>query len=166
MRLEELRIGNYVSEHGGVSVVGLATFKHYDEMPSIMSAHIKPIPLTEEWLVKFGFELNMDSYYVKDNNVVYLEKEGVCKFLLRGDTVTINYVHQLQNIYFALMNQELKIYDISYREFMKRVNNMYIQNIVTPMDVFKFHAATGLLYESKFINLTYQEFIELKEQSL
>lgn len=79
---------------------------------------IEPIKLTEEWLLKFGFELNSD--------------EGDCKFYEKGKHgirwvdgdefyfyLIMNYrdeywilkeiydVHQLQNLYFSLTGEEL-----------------------------------------------------------
>lgn len=124
MKANELRIGNFVfdDENKPMKVARVETqectdfngndefnviIEHIDKNIGYYESKINPIPLTEEWLKKFGFELNMDSFYVKDNNVIFFEEEGVCKFLLRGDTVTIKNVHQLQNLYFALTNEEL-----------------------------------------------------------
>lgn len=72
---------------------------------------IEGIPLTEEWFIKFGFE-KRKNYFIKDGEYrftladekVYMqvgEDELGCYLL------TIQYVHQLQNLYFALMNTEL-----------------------------------------------------------
>jgi hypothetical protein len=57
---------------------------------------IKPIPLTEEWLLKFGFEC----VYTLDRSFQHLD----CEY-------DLEYVHQLQNLYFALTGEELTIKD-------------------------------------------------------
>jgi len=69
----------------------------------------EPIPLTEEWLLKFGFE-KIDHIH-KDN---YFKKNWLCceslSFDWRGGYIgRIGYVHQLQNLYFALTGEELTI---------------------------------------------------------
>jgi hypothetical protein len=74
----------------------------------------KPIPLTEEWLLKFGFEKSMSWTYVielKGNLklVYYLGEKGwSIGFKSYSDFSNLEYVHQLQNLYFALTGEELK----------------------------------------------------------
>ncbi len=78
-----------------------------------------PIPLTEEWLLKFGFET--DGNFEDKNEIIlpnnehdfiiefsdytknyhYTGGEGICY------GVGCKYVHQLQNLYFALTGEEL-----------------------------------------------------------
>ena len=65
----------------------------------------EPIPLTEEWLVKFGFEIHIvemvfGNFYLKINGDHF---EYYC-----NNRVELKYVHQLQNLYHALMGEELK----------------------------------------------------------
>jgi hypothetical protein len=62
------------------------------------------IPITEDWLLNLG--LNNNIFY---ENVFQIErfnliKEEDCFFY---SSVKIEYVHQLQNLYFALTQQEL-----------------------------------------------------------
>jgi len=74
-----------------------------------LSCVINPIPLTAEWLKKFGFE--------QETGVMAYEKEGVTivyetvadfyRFYPR--TNKIEYIHQLQNLYYALTGKELEI---------------------------------------------------------
>jgi hypothetical protein len=71
---------------------------------------ILPIPLTEEWLLKFGFEhnragiwgnnytLNAVSIQLKGNDIYMFVPHSRCE---------IKYVHQLQNLYFAVTGEEL-----------------------------------------------------------
>jgi hypothetical protein len=70
---------------------------------------INPIPITEEWLVRFGFEHEETEYSNFQN------KDGVRLFFHNGvwnysslNTV-IKSVHQLQNLYFALTGEELTL---------------------------------------------------------
>lgn len=82
--------------------------------------HIKPIQLTEQWLLDFGFEdEGGDDYvFVKGENALLLtvEKGSIrtSLFYLYGTYNSeyiflkdILYVHQLQNLYFALTQEEL-----------------------------------------------------------
>ena len=88
----------------------------------------KPIPLTDEWLLKFGFEINDDLgdeiyYQIPEEKNGY----GICfdhnditfyKYYGNGaenvhtliyDEKHLQSVHQLQNLYFSLTNTELKL---------------------------------------------------------
>ena len=73
------------------------------------SEYAKSIPLTEEWLLKFGF-----LKYKGDNKVFWLNdfefKNDLKWIFWRGNILkNIKHVHQLQNLYFALTNKELNI---------------------------------------------------------
>jgi hypothetical protein len=71
---------------------------------------IEPIPLTEEWLLKFGGRKTIVEdypiYFVNPFDIEFYKNESVV--LISGNTeVKIKYVHQLQNLYFALTGEEL-----------------------------------------------------------
>jgi len=78
----------------------------------------KPIPLTEEWLVKFGFEI-VSGFATKSTErcqfqvgMITEEKwqiEFAIGMILVWNIFNIEYVHQLQNLYFALTGEELTI---------------------------------------------------------
>lgn len=86
----------------------------------------KPIPVTEEWLLKFGFkhqnkydlESNLYSKKLKSEYyfTIYSKTETLdfktkfigWKVLNTGFDIKIDFVHQLQNLYFALTGEELK----------------------------------------------------------
>ena len=81
---------------------------------------IEPIPLTEEWLIKFGFRYYNNHIYVFPNNDslrLWGFSWNVQQYLMGLDefvdipTPSIKYVHQLQNLYFALAGEELTIKD-------------------------------------------------------
>ena len=77
---------------------------------------IRPIPLTEEWLLKFGFEINRQTK--EENNIWrcyseegFFEVEQIGTSFFLDDNhcygTKIDYVHQLQNLFFALTAEEL-----------------------------------------------------------
>lgn len=120
MRASELRIGNLV-EHPelGTSRVcviqdncyGVSNKKTDDSRISYLKC--KPIPLTEEWLLRFGFVKN-ETYSFK-NISSGLELLNISDKYFRGFfrdaaiKADIQHLHQLQNLYFALTNQELTL---------------------------------------------------------
>jgi len=74
----------------------------------------EPLPLTEEWLLKFGFEkiggylwdckkLGENRFLNNPFSPTHFEVRG---FIPKSH---IQYVHQLQNLYFALTGEELII---------------------------------------------------------
>ena len=71
---------------------------------------INSIPLTEEWLLKFGFEKDNELNFVKFSfKVHFWSNYNSYMYGWIGGNIEIKYVHQLQNIYFALTGQELTI---------------------------------------------------------
>jgi len=108
MKAEELRINNWVKdENGPYQIKG----EHLDEdnFPTIQTWEI---PLTEEWLLKFGFENWDKNKWVDSNSVLTISKNDdnfLC--LINQRDVDILYVHQLQNLYFALTGKELTLKD-------------------------------------------------------
>lgn len=77
------------------------------------------IPLTEEWLIKFGckenfvFHIGKDSGSLWDIQVLTNHKNEVWAYNQEGEMVcflaTCEYVHTFQNLYFALTGQELTL---------------------------------------------------------
>ena len=138
MKASELRIGNYVMAinnyedifyvnciygHRDLNITA-GMYINYDT--SIRN--IKPRRITEAWLIKFGFN--------KDDNEFRLPKikgfkdsayeicirlyNDFCDVLLEEEELNVDtfavilpskleYVHQLQNLYFALIGEELTI---------------------------------------------------------
>lgn len=70
------------------------------------------IPLTEEILIKAGFEKESFSFYLYKDFIIrkIRESDKQWRVILRHkDLNDIEYLHQLQNLYFALTGEEIKI---------------------------------------------------------
>ncbi len=124
MKANELRIGSWIyipqtktnEQIGVIEENGRFTTKGYKSSYSSIEC-LEPISLTEEWLLKFGFELlcrkSPDGY--KDTifsmqkpywTLMQLDKGWGVQFW-QGNK--LEYVHQLQNLYFALTGEELEM---------------------------------------------------------
>lgn len=118
MKANELRIGNlFVDKYTKevISVIELTedVITFTGEFTGIWQA--EPIPLTEEWLLKFGgekeyYEPDSDEYYLiirHDKFDITFEDENTIYLYISDETFPIKYVHRLQNIWFALTGEEL-----------------------------------------------------------
>jgi hypothetical protein len=82
-------------------------------------AQTRPIPLTEEWLMKFGFENISDGNYnqwQKDTPgkptielIRRYSREHFEVYSYKQLGIDTLYVHQLQNLYFSLTGEELTV---------------------------------------------------------
>jgi hypothetical protein len=134
---KELRLGNLVTEEvlGVVSVTGIKEFSVWISGKNMTTEgalnnveyhidryNIEPIPLTEEWLLKFGAKKNYP-------NLVWLPLSNLkaeIHFEIFGDEIVttifsdycdlildrIKYVHQVQNLYFTLTGEELELKEL------------------------------------------------------
>lgn len=123
MKATELRIGNLLKYcDNEVHVMGIgkniggdcAEFGYFIDSVGFTrnfdEDFPEPIPLTEEWLEKFGFK---EEFYrgtrllVKDKVRIDMTKSKfpTLQYWIRE----LEYVHSLQNLYFALTNTELKL---------------------------------------------------------
>ena len=103
MKISELRIGNYVLDELGLFVEV--------DIESLLNNKFKqysPIPLTQEWLLKFGFDdlgdygFGIGEFHIRmHSNELY--------FPISNRKIYIINVHQLQNLYFALTYKELEL---------------------------------------------------------
>ena len=112
LRAEEFRLRNWIARGGNG--------EHYrataETISDLENGHIKPtgIPLTEEWLNKFGFGISNDngtSCIRSIGNFAIVEDccYGALTYVVDGFGIEIKTVHQLQNLYFALTGEELTI---------------------------------------------------------
>ena len=115
MKASELRIGNYYNQFGNTEQVCHVVIKNLTEAPN-GQLWCKPIPLTEEWLLRMGFELNFGDYLLKTNRGIILIEEDLAEISFNeyqsGFNAPCKYIHQLQNLYYALTNQELEIKEL------------------------------------------------------
>lgn len=107
MDIKELRIGNFIKIHE-------ITIRFEFEDLKFNPLFITPIPLTEEWLLKLGFDLINNEYHQSRNHDLKLHwtvnKNKLIPEFNEKRFVTgydFKYVHQLQNLYFALTGEEL-----------------------------------------------------------
>ena len=109
MEVKELRIGNYLM-YDGYFIKSYSVYGFINIIKNI--DNYEPIPLTEEWLVKFGFLLDLHHHrrltYSLNRITTYMQ-DGIFWCDILWDCLEIKYVHQLQNLYFALTNEELII---------------------------------------------------------
>lgn len=115
MKATELRIGNYIDYETEREIVTMQITYEYIRLIHNGNKNFKPIELTKEWLLKFGFEKTYDDFnwYIKGNYCFsFLKELDLIVFKIKFQTVdicTIKYVHQAQNIYFALTGEELSL---------------------------------------------------------
>lgn len=87
----------------------------YDE--SVLSSELHPIPLTEDLLMDFGFEAKGDDgeWYHPSEELFelhhnYLAQDGFTHIWDGAYTeAKVEFVHQLQNLFFSLCGKELSI---------------------------------------------------------
>lgn len=71
-----------------------------------------PIKLTEEWLIKLGYKKDEFEIFSTQSKLFIYPMENINSFKAtwRGSSIReIKYVHQLQNLYHALIGKELTI---------------------------------------------------------
>jgi hypothetical protein len=132
MKANELRIGNFFYPDVDGDAYAKITAKDILELYSDpIDDYYKALPLTEEWLIKFGFFYNKeDNYYFIQNpdggihSIKYLEKDEFLKeesgwayFTEDSDAschrlCMLNYIHELQNLYFAINKTELEVKNV------------------------------------------------------
>lgn len=114
IKANELRIGNYIREidlSNFHTVVNIESFPeaiiYIDNGKPLDEKDAMPIELTPEILQKAGFELKSTLLdYCKGNVSIRQKQNG---YEVAWYHSTIHYLHQLQNLYFALTNEELTI---------------------------------------------------------
>jgi hypothetical protein len=117
MKASELRIGNLIHNKQG-NIVYVNT-NHLTLLSYGIENEFNPIPLTEEWLIKFGFsreakvgsEMGTDGVEFRVYHfdvLTFNTNHGWWYKVQRINDTPLEYVHQLQNFYFALTGEEFK----------------------------------------------------------
>jgi len=113
-----LRVGNWVTELGIESRIKTAHISYVGnyEKKGWLKPDYKAIPISNEWLIKFGFGCQSIKYWFTTMNgkelpftIIVTEKKGTRLVVGPVFEVPIYHVHQLQNLYFALCGEELEI---------------------------------------------------------
>lgn len=109
MKSNEVRVGNFILFSGVQTRVIPADFAtqcrgiNSSEMPNF-----NPIELTEEWLKKAGYK-KQNGYGYSNYNVygTILKNETGFEFHYYGIIIRLDFVHQLQNLFFSLYGEDL-----------------------------------------------------------
>lgn len=129
MEARELRIGNlfyptdnnfHVDPNAPVPITELcekyASFRSDRTSVAILYKGMSAVPLTEEWLVKLGFEKIHSTFFklgkhefCLDDFMLSIQGPECNDLPCDIDIAKAKYVHQLQNLYFALTGEELTI---------------------------------------------------------
>jgi hypothetical protein len=114
MTANELRIGNYLQGRSSFVQVTRIYSEHAVGIskgdPYYVSGDrpcLTPIHLTEEWLVKFGVNKLHKNIKVSYWNDDFLNEQMTLR--INETLIKIKYVHQLQNLIFALTGEELTL---------------------------------------------------------
>ena len=124
MNAKELRFGNMLVHNGRVdgnvhfvNVVESVCERNILDINSNPNNY-SPLFISEEWLTKFGFVKKskhnsyLGEYLSGDIGKIHLRYyviKGFIQCILNDNIVTCYYVHQLQNLYFTLIEKELTI---------------------------------------------------------
>lgn len=98
----ELRLGNLIMDKNGRETLVRSLPLHF--------GRLYPIPITEEWLLKFGFEFFDSGLYRKGDFYLPIKFNDytVLKWKV-FEIAPVKYIHQLQNLFFAITGEELTI---------------------------------------------------------
>lgn len=116
IQANELRRGNHFQ---GVVVESITRtginftcqYEGYIEKPF---EELSPIPLTPELLEKCGFEFSEAFFKTYINEPLFLQEEADAFYMIYSNMrinpkKPLKYLHELQNLYFALTGEELEV---------------------------------------------------------
>lgn len=104
IKVQEVRVGNHLKIDGVIVKIDERTIFDFNHDRRVK----EPIPLTEEILLKCGFEKIDNEFVISIYQSKFVYSETM--MLWRGEYLNqCKYLHQLQNLYFVLTNEELEI---------------------------------------------------------
>lgn len=114
--IKELRIGNYIDVNGTAVIRGTNEKGVWIRNKAFCIMDFKGIPLTEEWLHKLGVAsitepISLTRWAIR-NLVIMVAPFGgfyIAYPSYPNNGIEIKYVHQLQNLVFALTGKELTL---------------------------------------------------------
>jgi hypothetical protein len=117
MKATELRIGNYVQFSTPTLPINIKELSHKVTSKDLVNFEenkilLEPIPLTEEWLIKFGgtfksYGYGDDEWKSWNINGESFRQNGTGITFTSGD-IDIDYVHELQDLFYVL-KKEVKL---------------------------------------------------------
>ena len=118
IQANDLRVGNILQSYEGSEfeyvVIQSGDIKICQEANENFNNWRKPIPITEEWILRLGFENCINGWWSENELMnIKLYDDGIVIYLIGSDTNLANgrihYINQLQNLYHALTGEELTI---------------------------------------------------------
>ena len=122
------KLDNEIVEIYNIQRSSIRVYTDIEELSEVLLRYedIEGIPLTEEWLIKFGFEKEDNGVGFKADifTMIIMSSDFYFRPSYRGgfywgfdrdkqheleDVQPIEHLHQLQNLYFALTGETLKI---------------------------------------------------------
>lgn len=127
MNTADYRIGNLLRDKVSKALLEVVELTKEDVVTHVIDRSmfplkegwgLEPIPLTPEWLIKFGFKKEFNGCYVLDNYIVFqninniaegIDEKGFYQGTGQKFVIEIKYVHQFQNLYYSIIQKELKL---------------------------------------------------------
>ena len=132
MKANELRLGNILMYNSPISLTSQTVEVNIYHLSDILGHTplsysdrknaYQAIPITEEWLIKFGFEGDDDERHIvlglgggEELSIERLTKTCCLIRAIKNESVDFvyvaypEYVHQLQNLYFSITGKELEV---------------------------------------------------------
>ena len=115
IKVKELRIGNLLKDKYSneiIKVNGITESDIFFTGNFTKEWQAEPIEITEEWLLKFGFKETKEDkkikWFTKNRLDIVLGEDN---FIVFDHLVLkhLKYIHQLQNLHFALTQRELNV---------------------------------------------------------
>jgi len=106
--INELRIGNWlnIANTETDTTVTASTFS----IGQLINVNYKPIKIDVFWLKRFGFKYNGFVYVFNKHQLRTVDKgESYIYWVDSVYKADVKYVHELQNLYFALTKEELTL---------------------------------------------------------
>jgi len=104
--IEEIEYSNYKIDYRVLAKGYNGDWVNKDWVNNVES--VIPIPLTNDWMIKFGFEL-FPWGFVKNKLRISFNSKTEFRYISDNISIQIKSVHQLQNLYFALTGDELTL---------------------------------------------------------
>jgi hypothetical protein len=111
MKPNQLRVGNWV--------IGIEENDYYQVTSATITmlergegSHIRPVPINQTWLRQLKFENCINGWWSKDEMLNFKLNDDSNEIYLRGSDTNlanypIDYVHELQNLYYAIFGKEI-----------------------------------------------------------